>query len=502
MKNLLKLLTIPFVCFTLFICSFSVHAEEWEGYRRNVTVDHNPGKVGYERWTGTGWSWSYDEAYCQNPINITYDVTYNYKEAYKMIDEINKERVKAGVPELKINDRLMADAMARAAEARLFFSHTRPDGSNCRARSMFIRGENIYSGSDNAVDANCSLVNSPPHYATMTYEEYTYVGVGCVGSTWVQIYAGQDEWHKYYEVDGYPDKPIDLETLPLTYKSNYSETVTTAINPDWIQKIYLDVYGVNRDCQYGATYAEEYNSFYIGDCLDIEIKLRTYCNPEIVKSSSQVVNMTNPDEYVITNLTPDICKIDNDKVTLKKEGTAEFKVSLLADSSVSYTLKLNVYGSEEKQEDSDVEEDGLVKKGVRYIYGDMSYKVTSVKNRTVTCEGRFLSNKKKLTIPNTIKLYGKTYKVTGIAKQAFKDDDLLTQITIGKNVSTIGKEAFKNCKKLKTITIKSTKLKSVGKNALKNIHKKAKIKVPKSKLSKYKKLFKSKGQKKTVKIKK
>ncbi|MDE6566342.1 MAG: leucine-rich repeat domain-containing protein, partial [Lachnospiraceae bacterium] len=70
-------------------------------------------------------------------------------------------------------------------------------------------------------------------------------------------------------------------------------------------------------------------------------------------------------------------------------------------------------------------------------------------------------------------------------------------------VTTIEKEAFKNCKSLKKIVIKSTKLKKVGKNAIKGIYKKAVITCKKKNLKAYKKLFSKKtGYKKTMKIKK
>ena len=89
-------------------------------------------------------------------------------------------------------------------------------------------------------------------------------------------------------------------------------------------------------------------------------------------------------------------------------------------------------------------------------------------------------NKKSITIPASIKISGTTYKITAIKENAFK-----------------------GCKKLKKITIKSTKLKTVGKNAFKGINKKAVFRVPKKKYKKYKKFFKSKtGYKKTMKIKK
>ena len=101
----------------------------------------------------------------------------------------------------------------------------------------------------------------------------------------------------------------------------------------------------------------------------------------------------------------------------------------------------------------------------------------------------------KVTIPSNSAL-------VDIGDSAFYNCKALTSITIPKKVTTIQAKAFYNCKKLKKITIKSTVLKNVGKNAFKNIHSKATIKVPKSKLSAYKKLLKSKGQKKSVKIKK
>ena len=132
---------------------------------------------------------------------------------------------------------------------------------------------------------------------------------------------------------------------------------------------------------------------------------------------------------------------------------------------------------------------------------------------------------KKVTIPKTVTINNVKYRVTGIAAKAFKNSkklqsivipDTITEIgagsfegcknlksvTIGKNVTSIGKNAFKNCKNLKKITVKSTKLKKVGKGALTGINRKCVIKVPKKKLKSYKSLFKGKGQKKSVKIKK
>lgn len=69
------------------------------------------------------------------------------------------------------------------------------------------------------------------------------------------------------------------------------------------------------------------------------------------------------------------------------------------------------------------------------------------------------------------------------------------------NITQIGANAFKKCKKLKKVTIKTTKLEKIGKNAFYGIHKNAVIKCPKNQLAKYKKYLTAKtGYKKTMKI--
>lgn len=139
------------------------------------------------------------------------------------------------------------------------------------------------------------------------------------------------------------------------------------------------------------------------------------------------------------------------------------------------------------------------KKGTSFTVGNYKYKVTGAG------EVAFVGLKKniaKVKVADTITYKKATYKITSIADTALKGKTKVTSVTVGENVKKIGKEAFSGCKKLKTITIKSTNLKSVGKNALKGINSKATIKVPKAKLTSYKKILKSKGQGKKVTIKK
>jgi hypothetical protein len=148
-------------------------------------------------------------------------------------------------------------------------------------------------------------------------------------------------------------------------------------------------------------------------------------------------------------------------------------------------------------------------------------------NPTVTYVKSTDTKAKSITIPDTVKVDKVTYKVVSVADNAMQKNKKVTTITLGKNVTSIGKNAFKGCTSLKTVNIKSssftkiganafsgdkklttvkmvtTKLtsKSIGKNAFKGTNKKLTIKVPKKKVSSYKKYFKNKGNK-TLKVKK
>ena len=110
----------------------------------------------------------------------------------------------------------------------------------------------------------------------------------------------------------------------------------------------------------------------------------------------------------------------------------------------------------------------------------LNYKLDS-KKKTAVLTGVKDKNVKSITVPDTIKVSGKTYKVTEIGANACKNLKKLTKLTIGKNVQKIGKNAFSGCKKLKTINIKTSKLtkKGVGSGCFKGIDAKAAFKVPK-----------------------
>ena len=199
-----------------------------------------------------------------------------------------------------------------------------------------------------------------------------------------------------------------------------------------------------------------------------------------------------------------------EKATTEKEGIKTYTCTVCKATKTEKIAKLKPTNNNSS----------TVKKGTKVTI--KGYKYTVKNSSEVTFTG--VKNKKasKISIPATVKIRNKSYKVTAMSEKSLKgvkaktiivgnnvqtignsameNCKQLTNVTLGKNVKKIGKNAFKSDKKLKSITIKSTKLKSVGKNAFKGINSKAKITVPKKKYTSYKKLMKGKGQGKQVKI--
>lgn len=483
MKNIFqKMLFVILTAVSIMVVKMDAQAELYY----NTVHEKTPQGDDYVSKYWNGRSWVYNGVGRKDipqSIEVTYKVKYCYEEAYKMIDLVNAERRKAGVPELIAKDELMDVAMMRAAETALYWSHTRPDGSSYRSASIFSDGENIYTGSELANEANESLVSSPGHYATMIRKNYAYAGYGCIeiyedsewiGSYWVQVFSTAN---KYYEdaFDLYHpenNKPVRWDKMTIGQRKDYTADFTAKVNPDRLS-LQARMISSSDDKEKGIFSGQE---------------MAVLVNVHTISDDWGCSRDLSADQYNVKVLTPTLCTYSDDKIKALKSGKAKIQFSLKADSSINTMLEFEI-------------KDKPVKNGSKVTVSGSTYKVTSTKNKTVSFyKGK--ADAKNVSVPKTVKIQGKTYKVTAISANAFKDNKKLASVTVGSNVTTIGSKAFYGCKNLKRITVKSTKLKSVGKNALKGIHKKAVVKVPKSKLTKYKKLFKGKGQKKTVKIKK
>lgn len=149
---------------------------------------------------------------------------------------------------------------------------------------------------------------------------------------------------------------------------------------------------------------------------------------------------------------------------------------------------------------------GISKKAVfvmkkTFTSKSLKYKITkctaSAKEVTITGTSKKLAS---LSVPSAVTYNGMSFKVTAVNKKSFKNQSKLKSATIGKNVKTIGSEAFSGCKKLAKVKFSGTAVKSIGKYAFKNVKKNITFNVKKSKKSSYKKLI-QKAKTKNFKVK-
>lgn len=132
----------------------------------------------------------------------------------------------------------------------------------------------------------------------------------------------------------------------------------------------------------------------------------------------------------------------------------------------------------------------VVKENGKVVRGNVTYMAPYDRNCT------------KMTAPKYVVIGGVKFKVTAIYKDAFKNCKKLKSATIECYVRTIGANAFDGCKSLKKVTIRSNRLTKIGACAFKGIDKNAKFKVTKHKVNKYKNMILKAGAPGGVKVEK
>ena len=231
------------------------------------------------------------------------------------------------------------------------------------------------------------------------------------------------------------------------------------------------------------------------------------------ETTEQVTKEETKQEETTEQVTEEETKPEDIIETIESSETEGEEIE--EDSS---TEKMN----EEVAEDSSVEDEMPAEVGtvLKDVKNSCKVKVTCNVDGCYTVDYVCSTKKKakKVVIPSSVTIGEITYSVTGIAANAFCDNNKITTVTIGNNVKSIGSNAFRNCKKLKSIvlpasvqkvgkstfrdckslnkiTIKGTALKKVGKNAFKGVSKKVNVVVPNSKKKTYKKMLKKAGLK-------
>lgn len=163
------------------------------------------------------------------------------------------------------------------------------------------------------------------------------------------------------------------------------------------------------------------------------------------------------------------------------------------------------------------------KQGASYKVDNYVYKITSLKQKKVTVT-KAAKSTKTISIGSSVKIKGVSFQITAVGDKAFQKNKKVTSVTLGKNITSIGSNAFSgcsnltkvavnskglqkigtksfyNCKKLKSVKLTSNKLKTVGKQAFKGTAKKIVIDVPNKNVKAYKKKLQKSGLAKTAVI--
>ena len=140
----------------------------------------------------------------------------NYDYAYEVLNLLNELRSSIGLSTLAMNKELLDVAMQRAAEISVYYSHTRPDGTNCTTAFPVQYGalaENIAMGQISPSEVMYDWTNSPGHFSNMTWNGLNSVGIGVFEDAdgnmyWVQFfYSGESD---HYVKSGVEEKTFQI----------------------------------------------------------------------------------------------------------------------------------------------------------------------------------------------------------------------------------------------------------------------------------------------------
>ncbi len=358
-------------------------------------------------------------------IDIEVDLTFGQTEARSMLAMINEFRtgedawywnadnttktVCSGLGELVYDYDLEAAAMQRAAEIAIFFSHTRPDGTSYVTAFPPDRiswGENVAAGQQTAQAAYMSWREDDDNYSGQGHRRNMLGDFNCIGIG----HAVRNGVHYWTHALAYREVPNESAAAA---SDDYSAVA--------VDVAYADVTDV---------YAE-----------DITLEAGEYSNyPDVlfIMSNTWPQNSSILYKPYDASLMPSWIASEPEKISMNE-------LTFTALEAGEVTLSATVFGKTVtsritiQSSDTDV------------IQVTVDGGVYTLNGETAVFEKAESKTAKTLVIADTVEANDKTYKVTAITDDACKGMSKLTKVTIGKNVTRIGKSAFSNCKVLKAV---------------------------------------------------
>ncbi len=246
--------------------------------------------------------------------SVTVDGTENYDFANDVLALVNQTRAEKGVAPLKFDESLLETAMQRAAELSLYYSHTRPDGSDCFTASSHAatrRSENIAIGYNTPDKVMNGWINSPGHYANIMDAEVTSIGIGCFINSegtynWVQFFDNGTTTEPSVSGENQVTRKISIQKEKLHLFTEVKQDFpSTEVN----KEVKMDIYNLN----------EEFN--------DSKTKLPS-SNFNFTCTGSAVSAVS-----------------EDGTITLGESGYAKVTASLKSDNSISITRTVTIDGA-------------------------------------------------------------------------------------------------------------------------------------------------------------
>lgn len=246
--------------------------------------------------------------------------------------------------------------------------------------------------------------------------------------------------------------PQGVGTAKLTLYAECSPTIKTTVNVDCTQN---DIRDISL-----AVPVEFATSAQAGAKFNILNGVYTYLQKNVTRADNNIGDLRKVTSNTISfsSSNPSIASIDQQgNVTINKISTK--------GKLVKFTAR--TIGSEGDVLERELDYTVIypkISQGARVAANNGSVMVITKmakgsKQGTVTY-AQAPYGASKVTVPSTLKLNGKTYKVTALDGNAFAGNAFVTSVTVGKYVTTIAGGAFRNCPKLKSISIKG-KIKTI-----------------------------------------
>ncbi len=407
-----------------------------------------------------------------NLEEITIPVTFSYSKAYAMLNEINQSIEQNGGKALVMDKEWLDFAMIRALEMAVLYNPSwRPDGSS--AISPAKTPPYLLSWGRLDIKNVVDLAKENP---------LTCIGIGVVSFDGInpENYYGSFSLEKKTMTFVIVGSPADYTAIQAP--ADKSTTVNITMDERTWTNTEMDFNYDRRDI------GDRWFWDNLGDMKAIRTGEK---NTFAIYKSLSDFRFPN-DRFEWSSSDPNVITVDKSgNINAKNVGKAIITAKL---GKFSKSVEIAVLGRLPES----VEQDEA--HGVQCC-------ITNKKKKTAMYVGEGFYGGETCTIPETVVINHKKYKVTAISEGAFFASKKLKKVVIPKSVTKIGKNAFRDCVNLKQVVVKSKKLKKsgVGENAFKNAgssnYKKLTIKVPKGKKKSYKKIFRSKGLSKKAKVK-